>query len=328
MALLVLAAWVLGVWAACGGSPTRSDLPSSRIVFEGALTDLLPEDPKLVVMARPRELFGDPTSRLVIDAIIPDDRFENYRQHTGIDPRELDELVWAELDEGSLCVIRGPFNAPLAVAEMGRQMLPLESSSEEPFLRRGGHYAGARRDLMSLSNETLVAVTGAPPLSRELLERIASDQRDLDARRDPSNPAIASGSGFNGWRGDRDAPFIVVVPGPLGLPADSGVGLLLARERTLTVSVTPDGAGAVLLQIDLEGEFPPGADRNFRALAESLAATDLGAALGMRDALSSLSIAADDAHVSLRAMLPARVLAAGLRVLFQAEITELLEPLR
>jgi hypothetical protein len=320
--MIVLAMWM----SACGGAPSRPSPSSQPAGFEGAMTDLLPENSKIAVIARPRELFRATASRHVIDAIIPDERFESYRQHTGIDPRELDELVWAEADDGSICVIRGPFNAPLAVAEMGRQMLPLESSSEEPFLRRGGHYAGARRDVLALSTGMLVAITGSPLLTRATLDRIELDRRDV--QRTPSNLETASSAVFDMLRAHGDAPLIVIAPRPLGLPTDSGVGLLLSQERRMIVSATPEGPDAILLRIDLEGDFPPGADQNFRTLVESLAESDLGAALGMRDALSSLSIAADDVHVSIRATLPARVLAAGLRILFQAEISELISPVQ
>ncbi len=312
------------VASACGASPPPPPPSSRALAFEGAITDLLPENPKFIVIAKPRELFQGPASRLVINAIIPDERFESYRQHTGIDPRTLEELVWAEADEGSICAIRGPFNAPLAVAEMGRQMLPLESSSEEPFLRRGGHYAGARRDLLSLSRDMLVAITGAPSLTGTMLDRIELDRREM--RRAPSNLETASNTVIDMMRAHEGAPFLVMMPRPLGLPIGSGVGLLLALERRMIVSASPEGSDAILLRIDLEGEFPPGADQNIRALVESLAESDLGAALGMRDALSSLSIAADDAHIAIRANLPARVLTAGLRILFQAEISELISP--
>jgi hypothetical protein len=43
----------------------------------------------------------------------------------------------------------------------------------------------------------------------------------------------------------------------------------------------------------------------------------------MRDALPSLSVHSDDERVAMRATLPAPALAAGLRILFEAEIEEL-----
>ena len=63
---------------------------------------------------------------------------------------------------------------------------------------------------------------------------------------------------------------------------------------------------------------------NFRALASSIAESDLGAALGARDALPTLRIETEEARVSLHASLASEILAAGLRTLFVAEMRELL----
>ena len=78
------------------------------------------------------------------------------------------------------------------------------------------------------------------------------------------------------------------------------------------------------IALELRGEFPPGAEDNFRALAASIAESDLGAALGARDALPTLRIESEEARIALRASLASEVLAAGLRTLFVAEMRELL----
>jgi hypothetical protein len=310
------------VASACGGSSARPIAQhETHPSWDGALVDLVPAGARTVVVARPAELAAAPAARRVLSAIASDERLDEYRQHTGIDPRELEQLVWAEVDDGagasgSVLVIRGPFAAPMAVAEMGARMLPLESHEDAPFVRRGGHYQGARRDLIALSDHVLVAVTGAPSLTGAVLARV----RGLDPRAgELGRPEVATRLAPH-----AAAPVFLIAPRPLALPPGSGIGLLLAREEMLIATATPVAELDLALVVELHGEFPPGADRNFRALVEALAESSLGSAIGMREALATLAIQSDDEQVVLRATLPAPAISAGLRAMFDAEIAELL----
>jgi hypothetical protein len=294
------------------------------VLWRGALTELVPEGARWVIVARPAELVRAPAARRVIAAIVPDERLERYRQHTGIDVRQLEGLVWAELDlgeagEGTLLAIRGPFSAPLAVAEMGHRMLPIESSSEEPWVRRVGYLGGARRDLVAIGENVLLAILGPPSVAARILERA----RGVDTA--PSALAVPGIRSL--YAAHAAAPLVLVVPRPLELPP-SGIGLLLARERALAASVVPSSEDELAFSVDFRGEFPPGAGANFRAFVESLAESDLGVAIGIRDALGSLTVQVEDERAVLEATVPAAVMAAGLRVLFGAEIAELVDPPR
>lgn len=319
---LIGALAIVSIAGACGSTPPRprEGGPSepARVQWEGSLADLLPSDADVVVLARPDQLVREPASRRVISSFATDDRLEQYRQHTGIDPRTLTELVWASTPEGQLLIVRGPFHAPLAVAEMGARMLPLESSADAPFLRRAGHYQGARRDLIALSDHVLVAVSGTPALTQAVMDRVRGD--------DATPPLIARPELASVLAEHVGAPVVLIAPQPLGLPPGSGIALLLARERLLVATIAPSGPDELSLAADLRGEFPPGADGNFRQLVESLAETDLGGALGMRDVQRTLSAQAEDGRVLLRARVPAAAVAGGLRVLFDAEISELVGP--
>jgi hypothetical protein len=275
-----------------------------------------------VIVARPAELVREPAARRVLEAIAPDERLERYRQRTGIDPRALESLVWADLDlgdagAGTLLAIRGPFSAPLAVAEMAHRMLPVESSADEPWVRRIGHLDGERRDLVALDDHVLVAITGPPALARAILDRARGE--------DVSPSAVGSPVVRLLFEAHRAAPLVVVAPRPLELPS-SGIGLLLAREQALAAAAVPATEEHIALTVELRGEFPPGAEENFRAFVRSLAESDLGAALGMREVLSTLRVQSDDGRVVLRASVSAPTIAAGLRLLLDAEIAELVEP--
>ena len=284
--------------------------------------DLVPEDASVVLVAQPAQLVSAPAARRVLDAIASDDALERYRAHTGIDPRRLEQLVWAETGAGSVLLVRGPFSAPLAVAEMGHRMLPVEASAEAPFVRRVGHYQGARRDLVALSQHVLVAITGAPSLAQEVLRRAEGGPRG-GGRGAPS--VLSSEPVASMLAAHPESPLFVVAPRPLGLPIDAPIGLLLARQRGLFVGATPSGPDAIAIAAELWGEFPPEAGANFRALAESLAQSDLGVVLGMNDALPTLGVRADAERVSLRATFSAPAVAAGLHVLLGAEIADIVE---
>lgn len=93
----------------------------------------------------------------------------------------------------------------------------------------------------------------------------------------------------------------------------------------MLVAVTASGPACLRLVVELRGSFPPGASANFRRLFSSLAATDLGMALGLSDALESLSVEASEATVVLQVDLLVARLLEGLRMVFELEIEELAE---
>jgi hypothetical protein len=81
----------------------------------------------------------------------------------------------------------------------------------------------------------------------------------------------------------------------------------------------------VRITLWLEGELPDGADENFRALLGSLSATDLGRVLGLPEALPTLAIAHGPNGIELAADFDPATLARGVRLLFRAEICEIVE---
>ncbi len=322
---------VVGV-GGCGVSPPRSARPEPT-EWAGPLEDVVPADAFALVLVRPAELQAQPPLRAVMSALLPDAALERYRVHTGIDIRTLSAVVWADTPDGSMWLVRGSFSAPLAVAEMGMRMLPLEAASESPFVRRAGHYQGARRDLVAAASSTLLAVTGTPSLTSWILRRI-----EASAARSASDATPASGGSpaleataptgamaASSLLGAHPAAVQVLFPRPLALPTETPVGALLAGERAMLVAVTAAGPACLRLEVELRGSFPPGASANFRRLITSLAATDLGTALGLSDALESLSVQASETTVVLQVDLVVARLLEGLRMVFELEIEELAE---
>ncbi len=307
---------LLGV-TGCGGAapPVEASAPPPSL---GPLVTLVPGDSTLVVVARPAELMDERPTRRVVQAVLPSEQLDQFAQRTGVDPRRLSDLVVAQTPSGWVVLARGAFDAELAVREAGARMAPVESSDEHPVRRVG--FLGERRVDVSVLGQGVVSwVDGTPQLAASVL---AAARMPLGERPHPLRGTLLGEL----RRSASSAPFAFYVPQPLDLPRDAGVGVLLARERALAVSVRPRDGRILQVNGELRGEFPPGAQDNFRALARAVAESDLGAALGVGDALPSLRVTAEETRVDLQADVDASVLASGLRVLFVAELREILNP--
>lgn len=299
----------------CGSSPPpaiEAPPPPGRPPV-GALTSLIPPESRVIVLASPDALLARPETARVVRAVFSDEHLERFAERTGVDLRALTELVVGVTPEGRVAIARGPIDATMAVREAGERMAPVEAQADEPVVRRVGFLGRGRIDASALDEETVLHVDGPPTLAAEVLdaaEQVAEDRTD---------PLAACPIGEH-----AGAPLLLCAPHPLGLPPDSGIGLLLAREEVLVASVRPE-EDHLRFAADLTGDFPPGVNDNLRAFAESLGRSDLGAALGIRDALPSLRIQAEEGHVAMTAAVDPGVLAAGLRALLVAEIEELIE---
>ncbi|HJL17060.1 MAG TPA: hypothetical protein RMH99_15450 [Sandaracinaceae bacterium LLY-WYZ-13_1] len=302
---------------ACGGSPppAPSDPEPPSV---GPLHTLVPPESTFVVLARPARLMEAAPTRRVITAIVDEARMDRFAAHTGVDPRTIEALVFAQHPEGRVVLARGPFDAPFAVREAGARMAPVESSIDEPLVRRAGFLGSRRVDIAAPSPHVLVWVDGTPQLAAAVLSACGREER---ARRNVFGADVVES-----LRAElSDAPFVLLSPQPLGIPRDTGVGMLLARERALAAAVRPTEEGELAIRAELRGEFPPTAHENFRALAASIAASDLGAALGAPEALPTLRIQTEEGRVALTARVEPGVIAGGLRTLLVAEMRELIE---
>lgn len=299
----------------CGSSPppeAEEPPPPSRAEV-GSLLSLVPPESTLILSASPSQLLAAEPTAHVVRSVFPAARLDRFAVRTGVDLRRLDELILAEHPQGRFAIARGPIDAIFAVREAGQRMAPIESSADAPLYRRAGFLGESRAEVVALSEDVILRVEGTPQLTAAILAiaRIPPVAR---------TPAIDGAD----IEDHADAPIALYAPHPLGLPADTGIGLLLAREERMTASVRPE-QDALRIIAEFTGEFPPESHDNFRAFAESIAASDFGAALGARDALPSLRIEAQDDRVRLSATVDPRVLASGLRAMLFAEIVELID---
>lgn len=281
---------------------------------------LVPSGADLVVHVTPLTLMGSPAVRRVVHAVTPPEHLERFARRTGIDPAALTEAVVAEYPDGFLALLRGGLDAAGHVRAVASHMTPVEVSSDAPFLRRGGHVGAVWRELVALRPDVLAVAGGGTRLvMAELVERAArghwpSSVHSAFATRD----ALDLRASWNG------TPATLYSLQPLDLPPGFGTSVLLARERALALAVQPAGQDALALSVDLRGEFPEGAGQNFRQLVKSVAASDLGGALGLVEGLDSLRIQSEADRVVLRMQVPAAALARGLTLLFGADVRAVL----
>lgn len=317
---------LLALGVACG-APPPPEAPAEGPAAPGPLRDLVPSGARVVVQAHPQAMLGTPALRRVVDAVFDGEARRALGDRTGVYVEDLRALVvaeWPSSDDGAprtprfLLLARLPRGARDVVRAAGRRMRPVDEGSEAPFVRRLGWLGPHLRDLTALDDRTLLVAEGVLDAARAVRQRVRGGDwapGDGPALHTPALQALG--------RSTAGAPLGLVVPEPLAPPGAGGVALLLARQRALVARL--DGAGDdVAVDVRLTGEFPPTAPANFRALVASIGETDLGGAVGISEAAETFTTRSDDSGLTLSLALPSARLATGLRVLFLAEIQELL----
>lgn len=285
-----------------------------------------------MITARPVEALRKPAIRQVVDAVLPPPVVEAYAVRTGVNPYQIEEAVLARYGDGFVLLVRGPLDAPFAVREAGARMLGVDVQVDAPFVRRGGWIGDTRQELVALAQDVLLV---ARNVSQPLADLLAGVQRRRTSSRGPARsggaedvpqPALAGTDVARLAQEHRHEHLVLYAPSPPRLPPGLGTSVLLAGERALAVAVGVVGRDELSVEVDLRGSFPENAGQSFRALVESVAESDLGGALGLREGARTLSIRSDVQGVDLRMTIPASTLAAGLRALFFADLREMLGP--
>ncbi len=315
----------------CGASspPIDEPTPPEAMVIAGPLAALLPGGATSVVIARPDELADQPAVRTWIDLVLTDEALERIEIRTGIHPSELTELVRADYGEGRvLWLVRGAGDPEALVRAAEMRMNSVAESGDDP-LRRTGFIGTRRRTWAALSNDALLvagghaeaevaAILDAAERAQRPASAIDGAPEDLDWAVDglpqPNVGGYLLANAIALYQAHRSSPVLLLMPDPLGLPVDTGIGMLLARQEQLAAAIDPEG-DELRLRVTLTGEFPPGAQSNFEQLFVSIAGSDLGHALGLTQARETFSV--DTAEGAIRAELrwPAAGLARGVELL-------------
>jgi hypothetical protein len=311
-ALLWLLALALAL-AACGPKRAPTSKPAEPQL--PPLAELLPPGPSPIVLARPRELFAQDAGRLLWTTLVEPSDEQKFVERTGVDPRTLEELVVFEVGKGGyLLLARGPFSAKEVVLRAADRLALRDVEVDEPVLRREGLTGSARYAYAALdAHALLVAKNAAPTLVAAILAR-RTDRSLPHAFNTPEAEAL--------YRSYVGAPCALFAPRPLELSLGSGVALLLAEERALAATARAQ-PGAFHIEIDLRGDFPSGAEHNFRTLALSVAQSPLGQVLGLTDIEQSLVVQSAATGVRLAFEWSAQRLAHGLRTLFLDDLRSL-----
>ncbi|MFW5876559.1 MAG: hypothetical protein ACOCXM_07470 [Myxococcota bacterium] len=303
--------------AACAGpSPAPAEPEPPPRPPLGRLALLVPGGAERVAELRPGALLAAPATRRVVQALVPPDAMRRLADRTGIDPVHVETAVVAEYARGHLVLLRGDFDAAARARELARaRMAPVESRSDAPFVRRGGHVGTDWRELVALRADVLAVAFGEiRDVTAAVVHRASQGRWPPSAR-----AALGSESALDLLRVSGEAPASVHMPRPLELPEGFGTSVLLARERALVLVFEPAGED-IEVGVDLRGEFPDGAEQNFRTLVTSVARTDVGAALGLLEGLETLRVQAERSRVVIHERVPADSLARGLVMLLGPDV--------
>jgi hypothetical protein len=303
------------LWGCAGRTPPPViGLPETHA---GPLLQLVPSWATTVVSMRPKELAQNPAMVALWRAVVREDRELAFVERTGVDPLEVTEFVIVDSpDVGYLLFARGPFMADDVVRRAGERIAIVDVSSEEPHVRREGLRGDGRYAYASIDTHTILAAKDAPPdFVHDVLVRIE----------DPKSPRALDPAEAHSLEVDHmGAPIAAIQLGHLPFEPGSPIALLISRQRALGLSVRPvESALSVIL--DLRGEFPPGAEQNFRTLVRSMGQAPLGAALGLSSVAENMGVRADEQGVLITASLETAALEGALRLMFGAEMRELLE---
>ncbi|HEY6878219.1 MAG TPA: hypothetical protein VI299_09370 [Polyangiales bacterium] len=297
---------------ACGGAQHGGHADEDQRL--GSLLPLVPTGPTWVIQARPRALGEQQAALSLWRALITEERERAFAERTGVAPLQVEEAVGCELPpHGYLVLARGPFSADEVVERAGARLAVPDVSTDAPIKRREGLAGEGRYTYAALSPHALLVAKDAPPqwIARLLARRAAILER---APQPPDNPGLVDGA--EPLLAEHAAePLLLIAPQPLVFEPGTGVSLLFARERALALTVRPTHE-ALAVMFDMRGEFPPGAENNFRSLGRSLAGTQLGRALGLSHAPETMAIRVDDQGAVVTFALVGRELVAGVRMMF------------
>lgn len=325
----------------CGASAPPIDEPSGPepTVIQGPLAALLPGGAASVIIARPDELAREPAVRTWVDRVLTAEALERIEIRTGIHPSELTELVRADYGEGRvLWLVRGAHDPEALVRAAEMRMSTVDEAAEEP-LRRSGFIGTRRRTWAVLAGDSLLvagghaeaevaAILGAARRAERPRSAVAGAPEDqawvVDGLPQPTTGGYFLANTNALYQAHRASPFLLLMPESLGLPIETGIGMLLARQEQLAATLDPEGDD-LRLKVTLTGEFPPGAEGNFRQLFGNVAGSDLGHALGLSAARDTFSVQEQEGAIRAEVRWPSSGLVRGMELLVAEEPWALIE---
>ncbi len=297
--------------AACRPSATTV---ADELGYRGPLSALVPPEVNQVLSARPKQLWQSSAFQHVWRAVVLEERERALFLRTGVEPQQVTDFLAFEVPpSGYVFIVRGDFVADEVVKRLGQRIAVLDVSSDVPYLRREGLKGDGRYAYVGLDRHTLLSAKDASP---ELLAKLLS-------RHAAAANGEASETRLTTLTAESQAPLWLARTEPLPFEPGTPIALLFAQQKSLMLEVNPSDPGLSLV-LDLQGDFPPGAEHNFRSLLRSVASAPLGSALGLESAAEATEIRVDARGTALAITLDAGLIARATQLLVATEMKDLL----
>lgn len=314
----------------CGGAPPPVAPPAPEPTEVPELEALLPSAGLTwLLRLRPRAIASLPWLIPLLGRFVPEARFDAYREHTGLDLRQIPEVYLAgyarEGGEETLAVLRHNVDPALLERRFALRLASKSTRSEDrPDLVRIAGRVGRRVEVFSrIGRDVAVYQRGGEP-ERGML-RVAA----LRAQGKLAGHTAALELEPMGELSRRfgDAPFVWLMPGPfdgelrgaaLGLlEASTGVGLALRSTARGHLGL----AAAVLADW---GDRGADAGELLGDVYTSLERTGFGRVLGLHQPIERPVVAGDRGVASLSVELDPARFVEGLAALVEQDVERVL----
>lgn len=318
------AALALWLAAGCGAAAPRiatvryADAAPRRALYEGPLTNYVAAAGVVwLVVLRPQAILEDAELRAALGQVIPAERFDEYADVTGFEPRQLSEALIAGTDSATLYLGLGP-GAGRAMQHWCERRSSVRPAwlSRRPDSWELRAVVGQQLQTLSRWGEDRFALAVGDPRPAQVA-RLFAERRLADA------PTVLEGVAFRELPARSTAPIrlywappptdVAAAASPTRLPLDA---LLVELERF--------APGRVRLRFTIAGSWRSGDEEAITAEWEHLASSDLGRWLTLDRATPVQAPSLSVVRATLEVEVELRSFAEGLRRLLVGRLAELI----
>jgi hypothetical protein len=274
-----------------------------------------------LIVSHPRRIFADPELGRAIFELAPPDRLASFASATGVDPRQVQDVVAAGYDLGTLYVTALPAADGGHARSLFEQRLSAGAIVKHPrpeLYRIAGTRDGTPRALVSVGDRLLAFAVGDLTLSR-VAEAYAEGRL--------KSPTALRGASLSTLPSVGDALAVLYAPGPFSGAWTKAASGLLADALAVAVVVKRDeSAGASLrFEIIVAGDWTPDAAQSRMVTAwTDFASSSPGRLFGL-DQAKNVNSVAHLHELTWSGELSLPQLVAGLRAATVANVPEILD---
>jgi len=258
-----------------------------------------------MVLARPESLLAIEWLRTPLARLLRDDRLDMLARTTGIDLRQVPELVLASYRSGANALVVRHRRKQIEIERKFRERLTSEvtrSTEGHQLIGLWGRIGLSLRGFAAIGRDVVLFQYGGD--QRRGPARIALLYARGRLRSVPSAETLAAG----------EAPLKALLPGPFEGELARGARGLLAAAESVTATLAPSERRTLRLQVLLAGDYAshPDAKPFLEAAWSDLAKSDLGHLLGLHQPVAAPEVTVDASGLVLRAELDPEHLLRGL----------------